>query len=249
MIHDNPPAHRPALASPHSFERIPLREVRLQESTLRVYREFLAVLHEKLDADADRNIVCREALRELHTGRSGLREIHSGSAEPPLTENVLFAHYDPRNVILEAERYGEVDVGKFAAVKPLLWLWYCFDRTPLGLNLDFGFRMRELLAKYIFRRCGQRPRIFPYCEFSFGYNIELGDDVVIHRGVTLDDRAGIIIGNRSSMSDFAAVFSHSHDVNEQELVSNHTTIIEDDCRITYHATILAGSTIRKGSLV
>ena len=83
--------------------------------------------------------------------------------------------------------------------KPLLWLWYSFDRTPLGgQNVDVGIRLRRVLAPYIFKRCGKNFKAFQYVEFSFGYNMEVGDDVVVHRHVLLDDRGGIVLGNRVS---------------------------------------------------
>ena len=73
--------------------------------------------------------------------------------------------------------------------------------------------------------------------------------MVIHRWVNLDDRKRIIIGNRTSLSDFVNIYSHTHDINEQELVANVPTVLEDDVRITYHATILAGSHVKRGSMI
>ena len=77
-------------------------------------------------------------------------------------------------------------------------------------------------------------------EFSFGYNLEVGDDVVVHRNVLLDDRGGITLGNRVSISDYANIYSHTHSIVDQKDVTNARTVLEDDVRITYHATVLAG---------
>ena len=96
---------------------------------------------------------------------------------------------DPRNITLEPEYYADVDPVRFARVKPLLWLWYSFDRSPAGgQNVDLGVRLRRLLAPRIFARCGRNFKCFQHVEFSFGYNLEVGDDVVVHRHVLLDDR-------------------------------------------------------------
>ena len=86
-------------------------------------------------------------------------------------------------------------------MKPLLWLWYSFDRLPIGgQNVDLGVRLRRLLAPHIFKRCGERCgeriKAFQHVEFSCGYNIECGDDVVVHRHVLLDDRDGVSPGVR-----------------------------------------------------
>ncbi|MHB1329959.1 MAG: hypothetical protein ACYC2K_17305, partial [Gemmatimonadales bacterium] len=101
---------------------------------------------------------------------------------------------DPANITLEPEYYADCDVARFARVKPLLWLWYSFDRTPLGAqNVQLGVELRRLLAGKIFNRCGRNFKCFQHTEFSFGYNMDVGDDVVVHRHVLLDDRGGIVL--------------------------------------------------------
>ena len=159
----------------------------------------------------------------------------------PLGTRLALSALDPRNVTLEPEYYAECDDAKFQAVKPLLWLWYSFDRLPIGgQNVDLGVRLRRLLAPRIFRKCGERFKAFQHVEFSFGYNIECGDDVVVHRHVLLDDRGGIVMGNKVSISDYANIYSHTHSIVEQADVTNVPTILEDGVRITYHATVHAG---------
>ena len=53
----------------------------------------------------------------------------------------------------------------------------------------------------------------------------VGDGVVIHRHVLLDDRGGIEIGDGSSVSDFANVYSHSHNIVDGRIVYLPKTII------------------------
>ena len=86
-------------------------------------------------------------------------------------------------------------------------------------------------------------------EFSFGYNLEVGDDVVVHRHVLLDDRGGITLGDRVSISDYANIYSHTHSIVEQKDVTNARTVLEDDVRITYHATVLAGVRVGRNAMV
>ena len=140
---------------------------------------------------------------------------------------------DPRNITLEPEYYAECDDARFQRVKPLLWLWYSFDRSPLGgQNVWLGVELRRLLAKHIFKRCGENFKAFHNVEFSFGYNMEVGDNVVVHRHVLLDDRGGIVLGNNVSISDYANIYSHTHSIVEQRDVTNATT--RDRRRRSHH---------------
>jgi acetyltransferase-like isoleucine patch superfamily enzyme len=110
-------------------------------------------------------------------------------------------------------------------------------------------RFRRLLAQHIFKRCGENFKAFQHVEFSFGYNMEVGDDVVIHRHVLLDDRGGIVLGNRVSVSDYANIYSHTHSIVEQADVTNAQTVLEDGVRVTYHATVLAGVHVHEQGMV
>jgi acetyltransferase-like isoleucine patch superfamily enzyme len=86
-------------------------------------------------------------------------------------------------------------------------------------------------------------------EFSFGYNMEVGDNVVIHRHVLLDDRGGIVLGDGVSVSDYANVYSHTHSIVEQKDVTNAVTVLDAGVRVTYHATILAGVHVHEQGMV
>jgi acetyltransferase-like isoleucine patch superfamily enzyme len=163
---------------------------------------------------------------------------------------VALLSLDPRNITLEPEYYAEVDAERFAGVKPLIWLWQSFDRSPLGGgNVHLGIRFRRILARHIFQRVGRNFKAFHFVEFSFGYNLEVGDDVVVHRNVLLDDRGGITLGNRVSISDYANIYSHTHSIVDQRDVTNARTVLEDDVRITYHATVLAGVRVGRNAMV
>jgi acetyltransferase-like isoleucine patch superfamily enzyme len=168
----------------------------------------------------------------------------------PAGLRLALASLDPREVTLEPEYYAECDEAKFARVKPLLWLWYSFDRTPLGgQNVGLGVRLRRLLAPYIFKRCGENFKAFQHVEFSFGYNMDVGDNFVVHRHVLLDDRGGILVGNNVSVSDYANIYSHTHSIVDQKDVTDAVTILEDNVRITYHATVLAGVRVACNGMV
>ena len=192
--------------------------------------------------DADRALICRRTLAELtYPDYAANWETAVADERLPLGTRLALSTLDPRNVTLEPEYYAECDDARFQPIKPLLWLWYSFDRTPLGgQHVELGVRLRRLLAPYIFKRCGENFKCFQHTEFSFGYNMEVGDNVVVHRHVLLDDRGGIVLGNNVSISDYANIYSHTHSIVDQRDVTNTVTTLEDGVRITYHATVLAG---------
>ena len=203
------------------------------------------------DATVDRSDLCRETLLELvYPEYVGRWAAAIEDASVPLGTRLALSALDPRNVTLEPEFYGDCDQTRFQRVKPLLWLWYSFDRLPLaGQNVDLGVKFRRLLAPHIFKRVGANFKCFQHVEFSFGYNLEVGDDVVIHRHVLLDDRGGIRLANKVSISDYANIYSHTHSIVEQVDVTNAQTVLGEGVRVTYHATILAGVHVGEHGMV
>lgn len=231
--------------------KLPLRQVELPAQANRFYEDWLGGLADRLGAPgANWYRIARDTLFEIYY--PGHRDYDSLVQDPsvPDSSRAALLALDPWNITLEPEYYGECDQEKFARVKPLIWLWQSFDRSPLGgQNVHVGVRFRRMLAPHIFARVGQNFKCFHFTEFSFGYNLEIGDDVVVHRHVLLDDRGGITLGNRVSISDYANIYSHTHSIVDQKDVTNARTVLEDDVRITYHATVLAGVRVRQNGMV
>lgn len=230
---------------------LPLRKV--PEPILTgVARDWLEQMTSELaDPACDRPLLCRRALTEMNFPQyAGNWETAVNDAKLPPATRLALAATDPRNVTLEPEHYNECDDARFQKVKPLLWLWYSFDRTMAGAqNVWLGVLLRRLLAKHIFKKCGENFKCFQFTEFSFGYNLEVGDNVVVHRYVLLDDRGGIALGNGVSISDYANIYSHTHSIVEQRDVTNAKTVIDDNVRITYHATVLAGVHVGENAMI
>lgn len=224
---------------------LPLRPVEPAAAASELYDEWLGELATALERGDDRWELCRRTLTSLWYPERAAAD----PAGLPLAARVALAQMDARNATLEPEYYAEVDDERFQARKPLIWMWQMFDRSPLGGNVHLGVRFRRILAPYIFRRVGRNFKCFHFVEFSFGYNLEIGDDVVVHRNVLLDDRGGIVLGNRVSISDYANVYSHTHSIVDQTDVANAATVIEDGVRITYHATVLAGTRVGENAMV
>ena len=169
--------------------------------------------------------------------------------ESELAFNELQLGLSSKNVTLEPEYYGEIDVEKYELRKPLIFFWQMFDRSPVGLNHWLGFRFRAMLGRHIFKSIGKNVKIFHNVEFSFGYNLTIEDDCVIHRNVILDDRGQIIIRRGTSISDFTAVYSHAHDPVDAGIVENRTTEIGPNARLTYHTAIMAGVRVGEDATV
>ena len=225
---------------------LPLRNAGAAPEVRAAYDAWVADIERELaDPACDRNELCRRVLTDLFYPQ--YRDVDPATL--PVPTRIALLQMDPRNITLEPEYYGDLDAEKYYRVKPLLWLWEMFDKSPAGENVELGILFRRVLAKHIFRRCGRNFKAFHQVKFSYGYNMEVGDGVVIHRHVLLDDRGGIVLGDRCSISDFANVYSHTHDIAEQREVYTPQTILGAGVRITYHATILAGVHVHDDGMV
>jgi len=189
-----------------------------------------------------RSDVVRDALQQLY-------QVSKPEPKAPPARQVLLHSLDPRNATLEPEYYGDVDAAKYAERKPLIWFWMMYDRSPVGLNHWLGFRVRAMLARHIFKHCGKNVKIFHGVEVSFGYNLTVEDNCTIHKYVLLDDRGELIIRQGSSISDYANVYTHAHDLNDGMIITNHKTEIGPRARVTYHATVLSGVRVAEHGLV
>jgi acetyltransferase-like isoleucine patch superfamily enzyme len=227
------------------------RELKPTHEAETIYRRWLAKLNEEFthhqnpDRRAD---IVRDELFQLYLG-------HPRGASTKATLNselalhVMEESFDPRNATLEPEYYGDVDAEQYAIRKPLIWFWQMFDRSPVGLNHWLGFRFRCMLGRHIFRHLGKGVKIFHNVEFTYGYNLTIGDNCTVHKNVMLDDRGEIVLHEGTSISDYANVYSHTHDINHQADVTNRKTELGPHARVTYHATVLAGANIGQDAML
>jgi acetyltransferase-like isoleucine patch superfamily enzyme len=229
---------------------MPLRKFTIGPVGEELYPRFVEDLARRLDdPKRDRNFTVREALALLYLGEAPDFDRELSDPSVPMERRALIASFDPRNATMEAEYYREIDLAKWALVKPLLWFWQMFDHSPVGRNVRLGTQMRRMLAERIFKRCGRDVRIFHEVEFSFGYNLSVGDGVTIHRNVLIDDRGEVVIGDEASISDYANIYSHSHAVEDIHDVSLHKTVIGNRVRVTYHAVVLSGVVVEDDAMV
>jgi acetyltransferase-like isoleucine patch superfamily enzyme len=213
-------------------------------------RSFISEVDERLAGDEDTCEVVKDVLIDLHGDREAYERWQNGGDVSP-AERVRLQGYDPCNATLESEYYAEVATmeDEYERSKYLQWLWRQFDATQMADNIAFALRFRQMLANHLFAEAGDDLRLFKNISFTYGHNIEMGDNVVVHDDVHLDDRGKLTIGDRVSISDDAHIYSHDHDVNDQTHVDNFHTIIEDDVRVTYDSMVRAGVKMGENSIL
>ena len=229
----------------------PYRDLHPTREAETLYRRWLKHLDEEFTRHTSvdrRSEIVRNELFQLFTGHPPGSHPHAGLTIE-LASCVFLDSLDPRNATLEPEYYGDVNPELYAVRKPLIWFWQMFDRSPVGLNHWLGFRFRCMLGRHIFRHLGTGVKIFHNVEFTYGYNLTIEDGCTIHKNVLLDDRGEIILHRGTSVSDYANIYSHTHDINHQADVTNKITELGPNARVTYHATVLAGANIGENAML
>jgi maltose O-acetyltransferase len=210
--------------------------------------EFIDHVDGRLSSDEDTCRVVQDVLVDLFGDREAYERWQDGGEVSP-AERVRLQGYDPCNATLESEYYAEKDEDRFEESKYLQWLWRQFDATPMADNVEFALRFRRMLAEHLFADCGDDCRFFKGISFTYGHNISVGDNAVIHDDVHLDDRGRLTIGDRVSVSDGVHIYSHDHDIVDQTEVRNYHTVVADDARVTYDAMVSAGTRVGKNAVV
>jgi acetyltransferase-like isoleucine patch superfamily enzyme len=227
----------------------PYRALRPTTEAENAFTRWIDTLDSAFSATTDAEGRCdivRNALAELYYGKTYDEALRDAQG---LANQAAVLALDPRNATLEPEYYGDSDWEKYSVRKPLIYFWMMFDRSPAGLNHWLGYRMRYMIAKHVLKHIGKNVKIFHGVEISYGYNLTIEDNCTIHKYVLLDDRGEIIIHEGSSVSDYANVYSHAHDLNDAMDVALETTEIGPKARITYHATVMSGVKVGEHGLV
>jgi acetyltransferase-like isoleucine patch superfamily enzyme len=233
-----------SLDTPHHVDYRDLRPTPAAEKAFDHWIERLDQEFSRRDPE-QRSLVVRDTLHEIFLGRP--YEPLKASDSP--AHLALVHSFDPRNATLEPEYYGDIDARKYAERKPLIWFWMMYDHSPLGLNHWLGFRVRHMIARHVLKHIGENVKIFHGVEISFGYNLTIEANTTIHKYTLLDDRGEIIVKEGSSVSDYANIYSHSHDLNDGFIVSNNKTQVGPKARITYHSVVLSGVNVGEHGIV
>jgi len=131
----------------------------------------------------------------------------------------------------------------------LHFLWDAFDKLPICLDANFGILFRRLIAERLFKKCGVGFIAEENFRFNFGQNIEVGDFVFFNRGVFVDSKGGVIIGNHVGLTEDVRIFTHSHSESSHIIREYKPVVINDYAKIYTGAVILPGVTIGEQAIV
>lgn len=88
--------------------------------------------------------------------------------------------------------------------------WRMFDKTPAAMIQGFAIPLRRILAKKLFRHCGDDVVLHHDVLFSNGANISLGEGVLVNRRAMLDDRGPIEVGAYTMLAAGITLETHTH---------------------------------------
>lgn len=124
--------------------------------------------------------------------------------------------------------------------------------TPLVGGVSF--KLRYMLCRHVFKKCGTNVNIEKGANFGCGLDIEIGDNSGL--GINSSVPNGTIIGRDVMMGENCVILRHNHrhdrtdiPMNQQgfELVKH--VVIEDDVWIGRDVTIMPGVHISKGCII
>ncbi len=131
----------------------------------------------------------------------------------------------------------------------LHFLWDSFELSPLKLHIDFAVYFRQIIAKKLFKGCGENFIALKGVSFNFGHQIELGDNVFFNENVFLDAKGGITIGSNVGITENVMIFTHSHGEDIHSTRVYKPVVIKDYAKIYSKALINLGVTIGEGSII
>jgi acetyltransferase-like isoleucine patch superfamily enzyme len=131
----------------------------------------------------------------------------------------------------------------------LHFLWDALDKLPICLNANFSILFRRLIAERLFKKCGIGFTAEENFRFNFGQNIEVGDFVFFNRGVFIDSKGGVSIGDHVGIAEDVRIFTHSHSESSHIIRDYKPVVIKSHAKIYTGAVILPGVTIGEQAIV
>ena len=136
-----------------------------------------------------------------------------------------------------------------ASQRYLHFLWDTLDKSPICVNIDFAIPFRRMIARALFKKCGKNFIAEENCRFNFGQGIEVGDNVFFNRGVYIDSKGGVGIGDGAGLAENVQIFTHSHSESDHEIRSYAKVTIGSYALVFSGAAILPGVTVGDEAIV
>jgi acetyltransferase-like isoleucine patch superfamily enzyme len=167
---------------------------------------------------------------------------------------ILGATRHHATLLAEARIYNDYlpkaqEVSPTQRERALHLLWDTFDKLPMSVVVDFAIPFRRMIAERLFRRCGTSFIADEGVRFNFGQLLEVGDDVFLNRGVFLDTKGGVTIGDAVCLTEWVAVFTHGHSESDHAVRSYAPVDIRPYAKIYSDAIILPGVTVGEEGIV
>lgn len=128
-------------------------------------------------------------------------------------------------------------------------LWELIDRVPLGINCAFSIPFRQIIAKKLFKKCGDGLVANEGIRFNFGNLIEVGDNVSWNHGCYFDSKGGIKFGSNCMITEYTKIFTHSHSEYDHMERTYAPVEIGEYAKVYTACTVLPGVKIGKGAIV
>ncbi len=128
-------------------------------------------------------------------------------------------------------------------------LWEAIDRVTLSINVAFAIPFRQIIAKKLFKKCGDGFIANEGCRFNFGHQIEVGENVTWNHCCYIDSKGGVSFGDSSMLTEYTKIFTHGHSESDHMERTYTPVKIEEYAKIYTASTILPGVTVGKGAIV
>ncbi len=158
------------------------------------------------------------------------------------------------DILGELKLYSEClprveEVGYTAPQRYMHFLWDALDKLPTSIIVDFSIPFRRILAKRLFASCGRNFIAEENARFNFPQSLEVGDDVFLNRGVFLDTKGGVTLGNYVGLAEDVQVFTHKHSESDHVVRTYEKVVLKDFVMVNSGAMILPGVTIGEQAIV
>lgn len=160
----------------------------------------------------------------------------------------------PVEILDEMKLYGDYlpvnnEISFSQEKRYLHFLWDVLDKSPMCLVSNFSIPFRRILAKKLFKSCGENFIAEENVRFNVPDNIEIGDDVFLNRGVFIDSKGGVKLGNSVVITEGVTIFTHSHLEHDHAIRTYKKVVLEDYSKVYSNSTILPGVTIKEQAIV